>query len=107
MVVEGDLDNQDGALRHGMFGRVSVDLEDHPNALVLPAAAITTAKRRSSVLVVDGGKVSKRPIRIGVDDGMVVEVLEGLKGEESVITAGAGLVADGDSVEAVPAEAGR
>ncbi len=107
MVVEGDLENRDGALRHGMFGRVSVDLEEHPEALVLPAAAVTTARRKSSVLVVEGGKVAKRPIRIGVDDGIVVEVLEGLKGEESVITAGAGLVADGDAVEAVPAEPGR
>ncbi|MGH7161863.1 MAG: efflux RND transporter periplasmic adaptor subunit, partial [Planctomycetota bacterium] len=73
------------------------------SALVVPAAAVATAKRKSSVLVVENGIVAKRPIRIGVDDGIRVEVIEGLKGDEDVIVAGTSLVAPGDTVEAVPA----
>ena len=102
MMVEGDIANADGALRAGMFGRVFLDLESHGNALVVPTEALTTVKRKSSVLVVEDGRVVKRAIKIGADDGITVEVLDGLKGEESIITTGKDLVADGDRVEAVP-----
>ncbi|MCC7140031.1 MAG: efflux RND transporter periplasmic adaptor subunit [Planctomycetes bacterium] len=101
MVVEGDLDNPEGVLRAGMFGRVFLDLEPHENALVVPAEAVTTVKRKSSVLVVEDGKVAKRGIKIGADDGISVEVVEGLGGEEKVVTTGKDLVSEGDRVEAV------
>jgi RND family efflux transporter MFP subunit len=101
MLVEGEVENPDGALRHGMYGRVALDLEEHRNALVIPARAITTAKGKSSVLVVAGGKVEKRAIRIGADDGLVVQVLDGLAEADAVITSGGALVAPGDAAEAV------
>jgi membrane fusion protein (multidrug efflux system) len=102
MLIEGEVENADGALRHGMYGRVSLDLEERPDALVISAQAITTAKGKSSVLVVSNGKVEKRAIKIGVDDGLLVEVLDGLSGSEAVITSGGALVAPGDAAEAVP-----
>jgi len=103
--AEGDLPNPDGLLRPGMFGRVVLDLETHSEALVVPAEAVTTVKRKSSVLVVQDGKVAKHPIKIGVDDGIWVEILDGLRAEDAVVTLGKDLVSEGEPVEAVPAQA--
>jgi RND family efflux transporter MFP subunit len=101
MVVEGEIDNADRRLRAGMFGRVTLDLEEHKDALVVPALAVTTVKRKSSVLLVEEGKVVKRAIKTGADNGIEVQVLEGLDGKEDVIVAGGSLVSEGDRVEAV------
>jgi RND family efflux transporter MFP subunit len=36
MLVEIELDNSDGRLRPGMYGRVTIDLETHPGVLTMP-----------------------------------------------------------------------
>ncbi len=102
MAVEGDLTNAEELLRPGMLGRVALELEEHADALVVPAVAVTTVKRKSSVFVVKDGKVVKRAITAGVDDGLEIEVLGGLAEGDQVVTTGASLVAEGDAAEAVP-----
>ncbi len=98
MGVEVDLRNTDGALRPGMFAHVSIELEAHPNALVLPATALVTEKRKSFVFVVRDGVANRVPLKIGADDGIEVEVLEGVGGGDDVIVNGKNLVSDGDRV---------
>ncbi len=109
MEVEIEIDNprgKDGArmLRAGMFAKVHVFLETYENALVVPARCVTTKKRKSSVLVVDSeNKVRKIPVKIGVDDALRIQILDGIDASARVIIAGGNLVADGDAVEAVSA----
>jgi len=101
MRVEAELENPTGLLRQGQYGRMSLDLEAHVGVVVVPAEALTTAKRKSSVLVVVDGKVVKRTIRIGADDGIEVEVTEGLAAGEAVVVRGNALVMPGEAVIAV------
>ena len=44
--VEVDLPNEKGTLRPGMYATVRIQLEQHPNVLTLPAAAIVRADQR-------------------------------------------------------------
>ncbi|MBL9088465.1 MAG: efflux RND transporter periplasmic adaptor subunit [Planctomycetia bacterium] len=101
MFAEADVDNPARRLRHGQFGRVTLSLEEHRDALVVPAEAVTTVKRKSSVLLVVDGRVVKRAIAIGADDGKEIIVTDGVKAGDQVIIRGGSSVAVGESVVAV------
>ncbi|MCP4247669.1 MAG: efflux RND transporter periplasmic adaptor subunit [bacterium] len=86
MRAEVDLDNADGRLAPGMYAQVVVQLESTENALVIPSKAVRVRDRDLYVLVVDGGLAQKQPVSIGYDDGIWVQILEGLDGSETIIT---------------------
>jgi RND family efflux transporter MFP subunit len=110
MEVEAELDNptdESGRrlLKTDMFARVRVALESYPDSLVLPARAVTTQKRKSAVLVVRDGVVAKVGVRIGVDDGRRIQILEGLAETDLVVYRGGQQVAAGERVEVEVVEA--
>lgn len=102
LLVEIDLPNKDRRLQPGMFVNVTLELERHPNAVAIPPAAVVTAQNGNtkSVFVHDQGKVHLIPIKTGIDDGVWVEVLEGLTGEEEIVVVGKGGLTDGEVVKA-------
>jgi RND family efflux transporter MFP subunit len=83
--TEIDIPNEKHELRPGMYATVRITLEEHSNALVLPAAAVIYADSEAFCHTVDGGKITRRPIKLGIRSGGDVEVLEGLKGDETVV----------------------
>ncbi len=95
MKTEIDLRNSQHRLRPGMFAAVVLELGRRENALTLPAAALLVEKDTSYVFTVVDGAARRTSVKTGFSDGIVVEVLEGLNGSESVILAGRGLVTDG------------
>ncbi len=102
MLVEMHLPNKDGMLQPGMFAEAVLQLKRHPNALALPPAALVLDSMGTSVFVVEGDKVKKVPIRTGIDDGVWVEVTEGLTGGENVVVVGKSRLTDGTAVAASP-----
>ena len=75
-------------LKPGMFARVNIVYERRQDALQLPRTAILDADGQQSVFVVASGKAEQRTIRTGLSNGGWIEVLEGLKGSEQVVTVG-------------------
>ena len=57
-----------------------------------------------SVWIAEGGLVKAKPIKIGYDDGIWVEVVEGLTGDEQIIFGTSSAVAPGARVTAVPVD---
>jgi RND family efflux transporter MFP subunit len=104
LLVEIDVPNKDHRLQPGMFVNVSLYLQRHPNALAVPPAAIVPSKngKEKSVFVIDSGKAKLVPVKTGIDDGLWVEVVEGLSGEEEVVVVGKGGLSDGQAVETSP-----
>ena len=102
LLVEIDLSNEKHELQPGMFVTATLFLEQHPNSLALPPAAILSGKTRDEkwVFIVEQGKARRVPIRTGIDDGVWVEVIEGLTGEEEVIVVGKSSLTDGQAVTA-------
>lgn len=98
MWAEIDVPNADRKIRPGMFARVRLNLEAHENALVLPASALVTEKKKSFVYVIKDGKAKKTPIVVGVDDGIEFEVKDGLKETDEVVVSGKNMVSDGMDV---------
>jgi membrane fusion protein, multidrug efflux system len=103
LLVEADLPNPDGALRPGMFATIKVGVELHTNALIIPAEALVMEKANAFVFLNDGGKAKKTAIKTGFNDGAKVEVLDGLKGGESVILVGKLTLADGAAINVTEA----
>ncbi len=75
-------------LKPGMFARVNIVYERRQDALQLPRTAILDADGQQSVFVVANGKAEQRTIRTGLSNGGWIEVLDGLKGSEQVVTVG-------------------
>lgn len=85
-----DVDNSDGRLRTGMTAQVSIVLERAADALLVPAGALGEAAQDNtytvSVLDPDGKRQSRR-VRIGISNGTVAQVLDGLAEGERVVVA--------------------
>ena len=82
------IDNADGELAPGMFGRFTISYEQHKNVLVIPAEALLAEDEESTVYVVADGEVSRRTIQIGIEADGNVEVLDGLGEDEVIVVVG-------------------
>jgi RND family efflux transporter MFP subunit len=97
--TEIDIANEKHELRPGMYATVRITLEEHSNALVLPAAAVIYANDEAFCHLLDEGKIARRPIKLGIRSGGDVEVLEGLKGSETIVLLQPASFAPGQAVE--------
>lgn len=96
--LQATLDNQDHALRAGMFGRVKVLLPQKHPTLFIPATAVSYAPYGNSVFVIEKKSDEKTKqenlilrqqfIRTGETRGDFVAVTNGLKADEQVVSTG-------------------
>ena len=98
MRTEVDLENPDGKLREGMYGRVTMLLEPaSPKAVTVPSSSLIkqSSAGDGEVYVVRDGKAHKVSVRIGMDNGNEAEVLQGLSADDQVVVRYNGALADG------------
>jgi RND family efflux transporter MFP subunit len=104
MRIEIDLPNPDGKLLPGLYGYMTVYLEELSNIPVVPSSALLTAGQESYVFVCENGRARKCMVRTNYQDGTWVGIAEGLEGGEQVVRAGGGQIADNQPVTAVMAQ---
>jgi membrane fusion protein (multidrug efflux system) len=92
------IENQDGHLAPGMFGRFNVAYEKHSGALLIPAAAVIEEDNETVVYVVNDGSANRRAIEVGIESDGLVEVLGGLEADEKIVITGQGGLRDGARV---------
>jgi len=91
------LDNRDGVLRPGMYGRVDVATSRGGTALVIPAEAVVNTGEISYVFVAHGGgRFEPRRVLTGGGDGDRITVLQGLA-EGDTVVASASFLIDSES----------
>ena len=90
-----------GLLQPGMFGRIKIDYDQRADALVIPRVALLDDEGDPAVFVVRDGKAVRVPVKLGYMDGEWVEVREGLKLGEGVVTAGKIALRDSTPVEVI------
>ena len=101
MRTEVDLENPDGLLQEGMYGDVTILLQQAaPGSLTIPSACLVTQTGggAGTVNVVQGGKSRVRAVRVGIDNGTTVEVISGLKPGDQVVFRAGGAIGDGTDV---------
>ena len=99
--IRAQVANSDHRLKPGQFVKVSVILAERPQALVIPEEAVMPMGQLLFVNLVVGGKVERRQIRIGQRLRGRAEVVEGLQGDETIISAGWHKVSPGHEVRTV------
>ncbi len=104
MTTEIEIPNPDQALRPGMYASCQIALEKKSDAQLLPAEALVTEKNKSFVFACRDSKAARLAVKTGFDDGVSVEILEGLKPNEAVIVAGKQSISDGQIVNATEAK---
>ena len=106
--LQGTLQNPEGLLRPGMFGRIILSLGEAEEVTAIPVTAIVAATYGDSVFVVteksdeEGNTqlvAEQRFIRTGRTEGDFVAVTEGLQPGETVVSAGAFKLRNGSSIE--------
>ena len=84
-----EVDNSDGRLKPGMFADVEITIDVLKDALVVPDAALQTEEDNQIVFVaLDTTKFQKRVVKLGLEHQGRVQILEGLKAGEKVVTDG-------------------
>ena len=100
--VRARIANTDGTLRPGLFARLRVVLGTNPRALVIPEQAIWPEGDQKKVFRVDGGVVKLVPVKLGTRLPGQVEILDGLKAGDEVVTAGQLKLHEGMKVMPLP-----
>jgi membrane fusion protein (multidrug efflux system) len=103
IMMRAKVAQEEGPLRPGMFARIALVLEEHPNALMIPEEALVPGGDRQQVFKVVDGKVVATVVETGLRTKGKVEITMGLEPGETIITAGQIKVRPGMPVTALPA----
>lgn len=104
MRAEIDLENPTGRLREGMYGGVTILLERPSEHLMVPSGALheRTSGGSGMLFVVHGDVAREAEVRVGRDDGIRAEIIDGLSDDDLVVVSYSGSLEDGEPVEAEP-----
>src|SRR2546426_1085433 len=86
LLVEAEVPNERGFLRPGSFARVDIMTEVSQPVVTVPASAIITFAGVEKVLIVRQGKTAEIRVTTGRRLGEDVEILDGLKRGDPVVT---------------------
>lgn len=86
ILVRALIPNEKRLLKPGLFGRVSLNIGTKDNVVIVPRVAVETSGEESYVFTVFQGFALKRRVTVGLEEGENVEIVEGIKEGELVIT---------------------
>ena len=83
------VDNADGRLKPGMFADVEIVTTILDNVLLIPDNALQTDGDNQIVFIaLDGSKFEKRTVKLGLEQSGRVQILDGVKAGENIVTEG-------------------
>lgn len=94
--------SQTDQIRAGMFIEAEVLIAER-EAVAVPVTALGTDPEGNTVMLVEDGVISRRPVKTGIRDGGWVEITEGLAVGDTVVTKAGAFVRPGDQINPIPA----
>lgn len=92
LVIEAEVDNQHGKLRPGSFAKAEIQTSTTAGVITVPMSALVTFAGIQKVFTVKDNKAVERPVVTGQREDDWVEITEGLKAGEMVVTTPGNLV---------------
>jgi HlyD family secretion protein len=87
--VRVSIDNPGKELKANMTANAEIVLEEHPDSLIVPEAAVTYDAQKNAFVEVAAPRAKngrqKIPVKTGVGNGTKIQILEGLKQGDKVI----------------------
>lgn len=99
--VRARLPNSDGKLRPGIFARIRMIVDRRDQALVVPEEALVPRGNQRFVFRIVDGKAVLTEVKIGLRETGQVEIVEGIRAGDTIITAGQAKVREGAAVNIV------
>lgn len=82
------IENKELMLRPGMFIKADIIVDKADSSIIIPKEVIQSNRRRKYVYIVEKNTALLRDIKTGLEDENNVEVLEGLKENDNLVTRG-------------------
>jgi len=102
MLTEVQVDNHDGSLVPGMYGEVKFEITASQPSPIIPSTALVIDKNGMHVVSVSAdSRVHFVAVDIGQDQGSQVEISQGLRGGETLVSNPSDLLSDGEKVSVV------
>ena len=92
-IVRTVVDNADGLLKPGMFASVRIVTRESDGSLLLPEGSVLQSPDKRQVVVEEAGRYRLRDVHVGATADGRVEVLDGLRAGERVVTGGQNQIA--------------
>jgi RND family efflux transporter MFP subunit len=102
MRTEIDLSNPEERLYPGMYAEVSLEMDQRPDALTVPAAAVGSDGDGNFVYTITDNRITRLAIKIGLTDNGRIEVTAGLPEETPVVATINGMPPPGTAVAVQP-----
>jgi membrane fusion protein (multidrug efflux system) len=97
--MEVEIPNRDNRLKPGMYARVLLTIEERKGTTLVPKIAVVDFDGKRGVWIPGGeNKVEFRETKLGIEDPERIEVLDGVKPGDRIVTEGAGSLRAGDTV---------
>jgi RND family efflux transporter MFP subunit len=96
--VEALAANRGGMLKPGLFSRVVLYTGEARDMVVVPITSILYEADTMKVFLVEGDRAKERKVKLGGKYGELIEITEGLKAGETIVTAGQNNLAEGVKV---------
>ena len=99
VAIEALLPNDEQQLKPGMFVQVAQQVATNPQAIVVPLDAIVADIQGYHVFSIKDNRAVIHPVTLGSRSGGLVEIAQGLVGNESVVVEGQQKLDDGTLVD--------
>ena len=96
--IEVEIPNDQYRLKPGMYARVGIITESHPNALVVPTNSVVDANGTRGVYLSVNNVAQFHPVKIGIESNDRTEILDGVSEGDRVVTTGAAGLRNGDPI---------
>ncbi len=97
--VRALMDNKDGRFVAGDFVQVLFEVEQYPDALMVPAESVVSELNNQVVYIARNGKAKKLEVETGSRTRDMVHILNGLTPGDTVLTTGLMEIREGDRIE--------
>ena len=105
--LEIQLDNPDFQLRSGMFAHIKLLIETKSNVVIVPRDSLMSYKSNLYAFKVENGKARKVMVKTGLVQGSIIEITDGLKAGDTIISEGLEFIREGSQVKVILEEAGK
>lgn len=97
--IEAIVDNADRRLKPGFFAKGVILTRKDEGVIAVPDSAVSTFAGVSSVYVITDARIAQQTVTLGVRQGSLWEVVDGLKGSETLANSRLNELATGTRVE--------
>lgn len=97
--VEIYIDNMDKTIRPGMFAKIRLVVEEKENVISVPLNVVLERNGEKFVFIVQENKAIRKTVNTGIENDKNIEITEGLKVGDVVVTSGQDFLSDGSKVE--------